>query len=126
MFHPAVLHTPLLVGGSQCIWVFVTAFIDVFHDPPELGGGAKALWVIFLVLFPFLGAFVYLIARAKSMAQRGAAAQRQAVACEADYIRTVAGGTSATTEIESAKKLLDSGAITEAEFATLKAKALAS
>ena len=108
----------------SCIFIFVTVFIDVFRDH-GLSGWGKAGWVIFLIVFPFLAAFIYLIARGKSMAARGAAAQRAAQVGQDDYIRSVAGSTSAASEIESAKKLLDSGAITDAEFATLKAKALA-
>jgi ABC-type multidrug transport system fused ATPase/permease subunit len=109
----------------SCIAIFITVFIDIFRDP-ELNGWAKALWVIFLIVFPFLAAFIYLIARGKSMGQRAAASQRQAAQGQEEYIRSVAGsGGGAASEIESAKKLLDSGAITADEYAALKAKALA-
>ncbi|MFF1877290.1 PLDc N-terminal domain-containing protein [Leifsonia sp. NPDC058230] len=107
-----------------CIWIFVRVIIDVFRDP-ELNGWMKALWVLFLVFFPFLAAFIYLIARGKNMAQRSVAGSRQAEAASADYVRSVAGTHSAASEIESGKKLLDSGTITPAEFDSLKAKALA-
>ncbi|MEY9952332.1 SHOCT domain-containing protein [Leifsonia sp. EB34] len=106
-----------------CISIFIRVFIDLFRDP-ELNGWAKALWVLFLVVAPFLAAFIYLIARGGRMAQRSMAGARQAQAQSDDYIRSVAGSTSPAAEIEAAKQLRDSGAITPAEFETLKAKAL--
>jgi ABC-type multidrug transport system fused ATPase/permease subunit len=108
----------------SCIWIFITVFIDIFRDP-TLNGWAKALWVLFLVFFPFLAAFIYLIARGRSMTQRNMERAQAMNSEQADYIRSVAGsGKSASAEIESAKKLLDSGAITQAEYESLKAKAL--
>ena len=108
-----------------CIWIFITVFIDIFRDS-TLNGWGKALWVIFLVFVPFLAAFIYLIARGRGMAERNAARAAEAQAANADYIRTVAGssGSSTAAEIEKGKQLLDSGAITQAEFDALKAKAL--
>ncbi|MFJ3491144.1 SHOCT domain-containing protein [Leifsonia aquatica] len=108
-----------------CITIFIRVIIDVFRDP-ELNGWAKALWVLFLVIFPFLGAFIYLIARGGRMAQRSAAGMQRAQAEATEHIRSVAGtsASSPAAEIESAKRLLDSGAITPAEFEALKAKAL--
>lgn len=106
-----------------CIWIFITIIIDIFRDS-SLGGFAKALWVLFLVFLPFLAAFIYLIARGKSMTERRVAEIKEAQAAQSSYIREVAGA-SPTAEIESAKKLLDSGAITQAEFDALKTKALA-
>ena len=109
-----------------CIWIFISVFIDIFRDS-SLNGWAKALWVIFLVFVPFLAAFIYLIARGRGMTQRNLERAQAANAQQADYIRSVAGsGQSASAEIESAKKLLDSGAITQAEYESLKAKALQS
>jgi hypothetical protein len=108
----------------SCIWIFITVFIDIFRDP-TLNGWAKALWVLFLVFFPFLAAFIYLIARGRSMTQRNMERAQAMNSEQADYIRSVAGsGKSPSAEIESAKKLLDSGAITQAEYESLKAKAL--
>ncbi|MDR6971593.1 PLDc N-terminal domain-containing protein [Leifsonia shinshuensis] len=107
-----------------CISIFIRVIIDIFRDP-ELNGWAKALWVLFIVIVPFLGAFVYLIARGGRMAQRSAAGAMEAQVESANYIRNVAGSSSPASEIESAKRLLDSGAITAAEFDTLKTKALA-
>jgi len=96
---------------------------DLFRDR-ELGGWGKALWIIGLIVFPFLVALIYVIARGKGMAERQVAAVRQAQDQTDSYIRSVAGK-SATESIADAKKLLDSGVINEAEFAQLKAKALA-
>ena len=109
-----------------CIWIFITIIIDIFRDH-SLSGWAKALWIIFLIFLPFLAALIYLIARGKSMTERRIAESRQAQEEQNKYIRQVAGtsASSPTSEIESAKKLLDSGAITQAEFDALKAKALA-
>jgi hypothetical protein len=110
-----------------CIWIFISVFIDIFRDE-SLNGWGKALWVLFLVFVPFLAAFIYLIARGHGMAQRGAARTAQAQAESADYIRSVAGTASASPsgEIERAKQLLDTGAITQVEYDALKAKALQS
>lgn len=106
-----------------CISIFIRVIIDIFRDP-ELNGWAKALWVLFLVVLPFLAAFIYLIARGGRMAQRSAASAMQAQQAGDQYIRTVASTGSPAAEIESGKRLLDTGAITPAEFETLKAKAL--
>lgn len=105
------------------IWIVIQVLIDVFrrHD---IGGFAKALWVIFVVIVPWLGVLVYLIVEHDGMRQRGmkqAQAQRREFD---DYVRDTAGGGSAA-EIAKAKELLDSGAITQEEFEALKAKALA-
>ena len=110
----------------SCIWIFITVFVDIFRDP-TLNGWAKALWVLFLVFLPFLAAFIYLIARGKSMAQRNMERAQAMNTQQAEYIKSVAGsGQSAASEIESAKRLLDSGAVTPAEYEALKAKALKS
>lgn len=98
-------------------------FGDLFRD--DMSGWFKALWVIFLIVAPFLGALVYLIARGRGMAERQAKQMRAAREQNDAYIRDVAGGgKNATEQIASAKSLLDSGAITAAEFEQLKAKAL--
>ena len=95
---------------------------DLFRDR-ELSGWWKALWVIFLIIFPFLAALIYLIARGKGMAERGAAQAREYKAAQDQYIKSVASA-SPSEEIAKAKSLLDSGAITQAEFDAIKAKAL--
>lgn len=96
---------------------------DLFRDK-ELSGWWKALWLIGLIVLPFLVALIYIIARGSSMGQREAARLVRARADTETYIREVAG-TSPTADIAAAKALLDAGAIDEGEFATLKAKALA-
>ncbi|QEO08993.1 SHOCT domain-containing protein [Protaetiibacter larvae] len=96
---------------------------DLFRDD-KLNGWWKALWVIFLIFFPFLTALVYLIARGRGMAERSARSVQASQRAADDYIRSVAGGSPAD-EIAKAKSLLDSGAINAAEFEALKAKILA-
>jgi Short C-terminal domain/Phospholipase_D-nuclease N-terminal len=99
---------------------------DIFRSK-DLGGGGKTLWVIFVILIPWLGILVYLIARGKGMQERQVEQARDMQAAQTEYIKSVAGsGSSAADQITSAKSLLDSGAITQAEFDALKAKALAS
>ena len=98
-------------------------FGDIFrrHD---LSGGAKVLWLIFTILLPFLGVFIYIISQGDAMGKRDlerAQAQRSQFD---DYVRETAGGGTAA-EIEKAKTLLDSGAITQSEFDSIKQKALA-
>jgi Short C-terminal domain/Phospholipase_D-nuclease N-terminal len=106
------------------IWFFLLfrVFADVFRRR-DIGGGMKTLWIIFVIILPFLGVFIYLIAQGHGMADRdvqGMQAQQQQFDT---YVKSVAGG--AASEIEKAKGLLDSGAITQAEFDSIKAKALA-
>jgi len=105
-------------------WLLFTVFADVFrrHD---ISGWAKTLWVIFVIILPFLGVFIYLIAESKGMAERNIERAQQAQSQFDTYVRQTAGGGSAT-EIAKAKELLDSGAITQTEFDSIKAKALAS
>ncbi len=104
------------------IWILITVFADVFRRK-DIGGGMKAIWIIFVILLPYLGVLVYLIANHDGMADRNIQqVQKQQEATDA-YIKSVAGG--AAAEIEKAKGLLDSGAITQAEFDSIKAKALA-
>ena len=99
---------------------------DLFRDK-DLSGWWKALWIIFLIIFPFLAAFIYLIARGKGMAERQAGEMRQTQAETDRYIKSVASqGGSPADQIASAKSLLDSGAINQQEFDQLKQKALAS
>ena len=111
------------------IWVawFILLFhivIDIFRRR-DATGWKKAIWLVFILFVPFLGVFVYLIANADDMARRNI---EQAAAQKADmdeYVRTVASEGGASAEIERAKGLLDSGAINQAEFEAIKAKALA-
>ena len=105
-------------------WLLITVFADIFrrHDT---GGFAKTMWIIFIILLPFLGVFIYLIAQHQSMAERNMKSMQAQQAQQEAYIKSVAtGGGGAADEIDKAKKLLDSGAITQAEFDAMKAKAL--
>ena len=107
-------------------WLLFIVFGDLFRRT-DIGGWAKAGWCVFVIVLPFLGVLVYLIAEGKGMGERNmsdaAAAQAQMDA----HVRAVAGsGGGAADEIAKAKQLLDSGTITQAEFDGLKAKALAS
>ena len=97
---------------------------DIFRRR-DIGGGMKTLWLIFVLFLPFLGVFVYLIANNDEMAQRDMERAQAAQAQFNDYVQQAAGSGGAAAEIDKAKKLLDSGAINESEFAALKAKALA-
>jgi len=104
------------------IWIVITVAVDIFRRK-DASGGKKALWIIFIIVAPYLGVLVYLITNHDGMADRNIqAAQKQQEQTDA-YIRSVAGGSAA--EIEKAKGLLDSGAITQEEYDAIKAKALA-
>ena len=105
-------------------WLLFTVFGDLFtrHD---IGGWTKAGWTVFVIILPFLGVFIYLIAEGKAMGERAAQrAQSQKTQMD-DYVRSVASSDSPTAEIAKGKELLESGAITQAEYDQLKAKALA-
>ena len=105
-------------------WLLFIVFGDLFrrHD---ISGWAKAGWSIFVIFLPYLGIFVYLIANGKGMAERNVAQAQAAQSQMDDYIRSTAGSGNPADQISQAKSLLDSGAITQAEFDALKAKALA-
>src|SRR4029078_7579356 len=103
-------------------WLLITIFVDIFRRK-DTSGFSKVLWIIFVIVLPFLGVFIYLLVNHDGMADRSIQ-QAQAQQAQMDsYIRSTAGG-GAATEIERAKGLLDSGAITQAEFDAIKAKAL--
>jgi hypothetical protein len=105
-------------------WMLFGVFGDLFgrHD---ISGWAKAGWTVFVIILPFLGIFVYLISQGKAMGERAQERARAQQAQVDDYVRTVATSGSPTEEIAKGKELFDSGAITQAEFDQLKAKALA-
>ena len=105
------------------IMIFFSIITDLFRDH-TIGGGAKALWVIFLIAAPFIAALIYLIARGNGMAQRQQAAMAAAKKETDDYIKSVAG-TSHADEIAKANELKASGAISAAEYTALKKKILA-
>jgi hypothetical protein len=106
------------------IWLLIVVFGDIFRSP-DLGGFAKFLWTIFVIFMPYLGVFVYLIARGHKMSEHAAqAAQAQDAAMRA-YVQQAAGSSSPADEIARLADLKAKGAISEAEFNQLKAKALA-
>ena len=105
------------------IWTLIVVLGDVFRRP-DIGGWGKALWTIFIIVLPFLGVLVYLIAEGKNMGERQMQDSAAAKAQFDDYVRTVAADSGPAAEIDRAKQLLDSGAITQAEFGAIKAKAL--
>jgi hypothetical protein len=112
-------------------FVWIAWFLLLFHVIGDIfrrrdaSGGKKTLWIIFVLFVPFLGVFVYLIANSDDMARRQIEQAEAARSQMDDYVRTTAGSGGAAGEIEKAKGLLDSGAITQAEFDAIKAKALA-
>ena len=105
-------------------WLLFTVFADIFrrHD---LSGLGKTGWLIFAILLPFLGVFIYLITQNVGMTERNLERSRAERDRLDDYVRQTAGSGGAATEIDKAKQLLDSGAITQAEFEAIKQKALA-
>ena len=106
------------------IWVLIMVFSDLFRRH-EVSGWVKALWIIVVIFMPFLGVLVYVLVNGHGMTERNVKqAQDQKAQFDA-YVQTAAGKSSTAGEIEKAKALLDSGAITQAEFETLKAKVLA-
>ncbi len=114
------------------IFLWIAWFMLLFHVIGDVfrrrdaSGAKKTIWLIFLILVPFLGVFVYLIANGDDMARRNIESAERSRAEMDDYIRSTAGGGGgAAAEIERAKGLLDSGAISQTEFDAIKAKALA-
>ncbi len=106
------------------IYILILIFMDIFRSR-DLGGGGKAAWFIFVLILPFLGAFVYLIARGGKMhehAEQAAAEQQKAFQ---DYVQQAAGAGSTADQLSKLSDLKDKGTITEAEFEAQKAKLLA-
>ena len=108
-------------------WLLFTVFVDVFrrHD---IHGGKKTLWLIFVIILPFLGVFIYIITQNDGMTQRNLDRAQAQRAQFDQYVRETAGsgGGGAAGDIADAKQLLDQGAITQDEFEALKRKALSS
>jgi hypothetical protein len=106
------------------IWLLIRVFADVFRS--DTSGLGKALWVLFVVVLPFLGVLVYLIAQGDEMGQREMASAKAAQKAQRDYIREAAGtGGGVAGELEKLASLRDSGVITAQEFEAQKAKLLA-
>jgi hypothetical protein len=107
------------------IWILIAVFSDIFRSH-DMGGGAKTLWVIFVILFPYLGVFVYLIARGGKMQERAvrqAAEQQQAFN---QYVQETASGGSAADQLGKLADLKAQGHISDAEYDQMKAKIIAS
>jgi hypothetical protein len=106
-------------------WLLFTVFADIFRRR-DIGGGGKTLWILFCIFLPFLGVFIYLISQGSHMAERNMSQVQAQQAAMDQYVRETAGSGGAAGEIERAKNLLDSGAITQDEYNAIKTKALAS
>jgi Phospholipase_D-nuclease N-terminal len=106
------------------IWILITVLIDIFrrHDT---SGFAKVLWIIFIIVLPYLGVFVYLIVEHKGMTERAVKQQEAAQSQMDKYVQSVATQTDPAEQIAKAKQLMDAGTITQTEFDQIKQKALA-
>jgi hypothetical protein len=107
------------------IWLLFTVFADLFRRD-DVSGWVKAAWIIFVIVLPYLGVLVYLIAEHKGMTERTISAQESAKSEMDQYVRSVAGGSGPSEQIAKAKQLLDQGTIDQSEFDQIKRKALAS
>jgi len=105
------------------IWILITILTDLFRDH-ELGGGAKAAWVLFLVIIPFLASLIYLIARGGGMRDRTIKAQADAKKHFDEYVREQAGAGSSADELHKLSELKAKGDLSQAEFDQAKAKLL--
>jgi hypothetical protein len=108
------------------IWILITVFIDIFRSS-DMGGGAKTLWCIFVIILPFLGVFVYLIARGGKMQERKLQDMAQQQSAFDQAVRNAAGtsGGDVASQLSQLADLKSQGVLTDAEFETQKAKLLA-
>ena len=107
------------------LWLLIVIFSDIFRSR-DMGGGAKMLWVLFVIILPFLGTFIYLIARGGKMHERAAAQAAQRQKAFDNYVKETAGaGTNSTDQLAQLAELRKQGAITDAEFEAQKEKILA-
>ncbi len=104
-------------------WLLIVIFGDIFRSR-DMGGGAKALWIIFVIVLPFLGILIYLIARGGKMHERAEAAAQQQQEAFDTYVRETAGGSSNVDQLAKLADLKEQGVITNAEFEAQKAKLL--
>ena len=107
------------------IWIMLLfrVFADIFRSH-DMGGFAKTLWILFVILLPFLGIFIYVIVRGRSMAERDMAQAKAQNEAFASYVQETAGAGGTATELAKLAQLKDSGVLTQAEFDAAKAKAL--
>ena len=114
----------IFFGFIVWLWLLFTVIGDIFrrHDT---GGSAKVLWMIFMIVLPFLGVFVYVIVEHKGMTERSIKRQESTQAQVEGYLRSVAAQSDPAEQIAKAKALLDQGAIDQAEFDSIKQQALA-
>jgi predicted membrane channel-forming protein YqfA (hemolysin III family) len=103
------------------VWLAIGVFTDIFHSP-DLNGIAKALWVVFIVVAPYIGVLLYLIARGQKMTEHTLAFERRRESAFRTYVQEAAGGHSALDDLERLDSLHQHGVIDDAEFARLKAK----
>ena len=106
------------------IWLLISVFMDVFRSH-DLSGGMKAVWVLFVIILPFLGVLVYLIARGGKMHERAAEQAAQQQKAFDSYVKQAASSGSSVDELSKLADLKEKGAITDAEFESQKAKLLA-
>jgi ABC-type multidrug transport system fused ATPase/permease subunit len=106
------------------IWLLISVFMDIFRSS-DLSGGLKAVWVLFVIILPFLGVLVYLIARGGKMHERAAEQAAQQQKAFDAYVKEAAGSGSTADELSKLADLKQSGAISDAEFEAQKAKILA-
>ena|ERR1700712_343028 len=114
----------MFFGFVIWIWLLFTVFGDVFRRT-DIGGWGKAVWIIGVIILPYFGVLVYLIAEHKGMAERAAQQQQAAKAQFDSYVQSAAGTTNPADQISQAKTLLDAGTISQDEFNAIKTKALA-
>ena len=112
----------LFFAWFMCLWWVLS---DIFRSK-DIGGGAKTLWVLFVIFIPWLGILAYLLVRGHGMQERQVEQAKDMQKAQAAYIQSVASSNSPADQIASSKGLLDTGAISQAEFDQIKAKALAS
>ena len=106
------------------LWILFTVFADIFRRR-DISGFVKAIWIIFVIVLPYLGVFVYLIAEHTGMTERSIAAQQENEARFKQYVQSAADGGDPAEQIAKGKLMLDQGTISQAEFDQLKQKALA-
>lgn len=113
----------IFVAFVMWIWLAITCFMDIFRRR-DMGGFLKAIWIILIIVIPWFGVLIYLIAYHGGIAERNAKGQEAAQAAFDQQVREAAGKSGPASEIETAQKLLDAGTITQAEFDTMRARAL--